>query len=102
MVGAPSGSIVVAGHVDSHRYGLGTFAVLRTLQPGDTVRLFTDGGGEHRYVVSAVEQTPKAALPAELLTATGPPRLVLITCGGDFDDSARRYADNVIVVAIPS
>jgi len=99
MVGAPNGSIVLAGHVDSHRYGLGTFAVLRTMRPGDVVQLFAEDGVEHRYVVSSVEQTPKAALPVDVLTSTGPPQLVLITCGGEFDDATRHYADNLIVVA---
>ena len=101
-IGALSGSVVVAGHVDSRRYGLGTFAVLHELRAGDDVRLVADDGVERRYVVTTVEQTPKAALPSDLLSRSGPPRLVLITCGGDFDDTTRHYHDNVIVVATPA
>ena len=100
-LGAPTGSVVLAGHVDSRRYGLGTFAVLHTLRPGDVVQVSADNGIPYRYIVSNVEQTPKAALPSDVLTTTGPPRLVLITCGGEFDNATRHYNDNVIVVATP-
>ena len=34
--------------------------------------------------------------------APGPPALVLITCGGDFDRSIRRYRSNVVVTAVPA
>jgi hypothetical protein len=38
---------------------------------------------------------------AELFTRTGPARLVLLTCGGPFDERARSYRDNLVVVAEP-
>jgi hypothetical protein len=41
------------------------------------------------------------ALPPEVFAVGGPPRLVLITCGGAFDRRTRNYADNVVVVAEP-
>ena len=31
----------------------------------------------------------------------GPPVLTLITCGGDFNPSIRRYDSNVVVYAVP-
>jgi hypothetical protein len=33
-------------------------------------------------------------------TVTRPAQLRLITCGGDFDDTNRRYLDNIIVYAL--
>ena len=45
---------------------------------------------------------PKDALPADRLFARDvPPRLALVTCGGEFDARARAYADNVVVIAVP-
>jgi hypothetical protein len=42
------------------------------------------------------------ALPPEVFAVGGPPRLVLITCGGAFDRRTRNYADNVVVFAEPA
>jgi hypothetical protein len=45
---------------------------------------------------------PKSDLAAGLFTATGPPHLVVVTCGGAVDEATRRYAANVVVVADPA
>jgi hypothetical protein len=37
----------------------------------------------------------------EVFDWDGPERLVLITCGGQFDRRALRYSDNVLVTAVP-
>ena len=42
------------------------------------------------------------ALPREVLRARGVPRLVLITCGGPFDQVRRSYRDNLVVYAVPA
>ena len=44
----------------------------------------------------------KTELPPDLFARTGPSKLVLITCGGEFDRSVRRYKQNVVVVATPA
>ena len=45
---------------------------------------------------------PKQDLPTEEIFAReGTDALVLITCGGAFDSTTGRYADNVVVVAAP-
>lgn len=101
-LGSDAGSIVVAGHVDSHRYGLGTFAVLRDLHVGDPIEVADETGDVYRFAVTGQLQIAKEALPAELFTRDGPMQLVLITCGGEFDEGERHYADNVIVTAQPA
>ena len=53
------------------------------------------------YRVVARRQLGKADLPADLFARGGPPRLVLVTCGGRFDRTTRHYTDNVIVYAEP-
>lgn len=96
------GSAVLAGHVDTAEVGLGALAVLREVEPGEEVVVRGADGRELRYVVAARREFRKADLPAGLFTGDGPPGLVLITCGGDFDRETGHYEDNVVVHAVPA
>lgn len=100
--GDPFGGIVVAGHVDSARLGIGAMAELNDVAKGARVVL-AGAGGQRTYRVSTITQVPKARLSADLgvFDQVVPERLVLITCGGAFDPVARHYADNLVVVAEP-
>jgi len=101
--GAGRGAVVVDGHVDSARDGLGVFAKLAELDPGDAVDLVDGAGRTRRYVVSGRRLHPKADLPAgEIFDQRGAERLVLITCGGSFDERLRTYSHNVVVYAVPA
>lgn len=97
--GTAGGPVVLDGHVDTHRDGPGALFHLADLRPGDEVLVETAEGGFH-HVVRSVARHPKGRIPAEVFAA-GPPRLVIITCGGTFDRRLRHYADNVVVVAVP-
>ncbi|MCU1604095.1 MAG: peptidase sortase [Modestobacter sp.] len=97
--GDPVGTVVVAGHVDSARYGVGPLRGLLDLRLGDPIQVRDAGGGTHRYEVASRTSYPKAALPPEAFRLDGPPRLALVTCGGAFDRRAGQYADNVVVLA---
>lgn len=100
-MGSASGTTLVAGHVDSATQGLGVFARLRDLTPGAVVTVVDGLGGTGQFRVIHAQQVGKGDLPAELFDTTGPRRLALVTCAGDFDTAARRYADNLIVWADP-
>jgi hypothetical protein len=103
LIGASTGTTVLAGHVDSRLAGLGAFAVLRDLRPGETVEVRDIEGRTLPYSVVARQEYGKAQLPVQELFATGGPhRLVLVTCGGDFDPATRSYADNLVVIAVPA
>jgi len=93
------GSAVLLGHVDGDGRP-GVFFHLGDLVPGDTVTV-TDAQGSHDFRVTGREQVAKTALPADFFSRDGSARLVLITCGGAFDDSTGHYVDNVVVVAVP-
>lgn len=96
-----AGAAVLAGHVDSRAQGRGAFFGLRDIEVGDAIVVGTDDG-EQRWVVTGRTRYPKAELPIETVFAVeGPPRLVLITCGGEFDTGRRSYIDNVVVYAEP-
>jgi hypothetical protein len=96
------GSAVFAGHVDDREQGLGELAPLREAEVGAQV-LVTDAAGDTtRWRVVSREQVDKQALPVDRLFAReGPPRLVLITCGGEFLPEIGGYGSNVVVVAEP-
>lgn len=99
----PPGSLgpsVILGHVDSRRFGPGVFYDLRDLQPGDTVEITRTDGTVAVFAVDSVEIVPKATFPTlRVYGNIDHAGLRLITCGGDFDESARSYDDNVVAFA---
>jgi hypothetical protein len=101
-LGDPFGAIVVVAHVDSFTQGLGRFAELLSMKPGDVVRLSSAGLGE-TFSVASAGLVPKSSLSATsgVFSAHGPSRLVLITCGGAYDPSHGGYQSNLVVVAYP-
>jgi hypothetical protein len=100
--GEAFGSVVVAGHVDSAERGIGVFAALRRLTPGQVVELDGDGHQQSYRIISAT-RVPQAEISsrAGIFSVDGEPRLVLVTCGGPFDRQRHRYQDNLVVVATP-
>ncbi|MGI8312381.1 class F sortase [Saccharopolyspora hattusasensis] len=99
--GSRTGTVVLAGHVDTHSAGPGALFRVAELQPGDRLEV-TSAHSTTRYRIAAVRSYPKASLPADLFDRTGNPRLALITCGGLFDDSTRQYEDNIVAYAVPA
>ena len=96
------GSAVIAGHVDDREQGLGVMAPLRGAEVGTEVAVTDAAGTTTRWRVVARELISKQVLPLDrLFTRTGPPHLVLITCGGPFLPEFRSYRDNVVVIAEP-
>jgi hypothetical protein len=101
--GAAQGSTVLAAHVDAAGVGAGPLSRLLRAPLGTVVEVVTTDGSTVRYTLTERRSHAKdAGLPAELFRADGPPRLVVVTCGGAFDVAAARYADNVVLVASPA
>jgi Sortase domain len=96
------GSTVLAGHVDSAGAGLGALSALGSLPPGTRIVLVDVFGARHPYRLAARRTYPKRALPPEVLRRRAGPRLVLVTCGGPFDEVRRSYRDNLVVYAVPA
>lgn len=94
------GPTVIAGHVDSYK-GPGIFFHLDDLKPGDLVTVGRSDGRTFRYRVTDVLIVPKTEFPTDRVYGPTPgPELRLITCGGEFDHSARRYLRNVVVSGV--
>lgn len=100
--GASAGSAVLAGHVDSVRYGKGPLAALRNAAEGDEVVVGRADGSALRYQVRSVEIIDRQALPVDQLFAReGEAVLRILTCGGPYSP-ATGYRDNVVVTAVPT
>jgi hypothetical protein len=103
LAGSDQGSTVLVGHVDSATAGPGALFRLSELEAGSEIELQTTTGTSVRYAVTALADYSKTGdLPADLFRPSGPPQLVLITCGGDFDAASESYADNIVVIAAPA
>ncbi len=99
--GDARGTILLAGHIDSAKRGAGAFYALKSARRGDTIKVSSDDGKLRSYRVTTVRRVRKAALPGAIFTRSGPRRLVLVTCGGPFDQAIGHYRDNLIVTALP-
>jgi len=103
LAGAASGTVVLDGHVDSATSGPGALFRLSALSANDPITLTTGAGQLRRYTVTGRRVYVKAGgLPADIFAQDGPPRLVLISCGGPFDRTAGSYLDNIVVFAVPA
>ncbi|MEU9576361.1 class F sortase [Streptomyces chilikensis] len=100
--GAARGTLLVAGHVDTARDGLGVFAALHRLRVGTAVDVVGADGLARRYRVTARHTYSQRSLPPALFTRDGPHRLVLVTCTGDYDRSAGAYDRNLVLYATPA
>lgn len=100
---SPTGSTVIAAHVDSLEYNLLPFARLKDAVAAMPVFVTDAAGSRHAYAVERLEITGKADVnwPAAF-DRSGPPRLTLVTCGGEFDYENRRYLSNLVLSATPT
>lgn len=101
--GAPTpgqlGPAIIAGHVDWGGQP-GVFSDLHELTAGDSIAVARQDGSTARFRVERVERFAKDQFPTALVYADlDHAGLRLITCGGDFDQQARSYTDNVVVFA---
>lgn len=101
-LGEPFGATVLAAHVDSFAQGIGKVAELLEATRGDSIRLSASGVSQ-QFTVTSAALIPKATLSAtsDLFAAGGDRRLVLITCGGEYDSARGGYQENMVVVATP-
>lgn len=102
-VGAPTpgqlGPAVVLGHIDSYR-GPAVFFRLAALRPGDQIIVNRADRTDAAFSVDAIRQYPKNHFPTkDVYGDIGYAGLRLISCGGQFDKTARSYDDNIVVFA---
>jgi sortase (surface protein transpeptidase) len=94
------GPAVIEGHVDSAANGPSVFYELGALVAGDRIDVTREDGTVAIFRVDEVRAVPKNDFPVlDVYGNTDGPELRLITCGGQFDSTARSYVDNVVVFA---
>lgn len=94
------GNAVIAGHRDNSLGLPGVFSRLEAIAPGAAITVADAAGRTLHYVVRKVERYPYSAAPLTTIFATqGRSQLVLITCDGEWDPSARSYKDRLVVYA---
>ena len=95
------GSALLAGHVDFEGRA-GVFYRLRWLDPGQRFEVGYEDGTSRTFEVVGRQQFEKRQLPTtQLFSEDGDPTVVLITCGGEFDEGRRSYSDNLVVYGTP-
>lgn len=102
-IDAPGGASVFAGHVN-WAGRIGPFAELWHDQVGDLVSVADTGGRLWLFRVSQVLTLTKDDLPRQapsLFSPSGPHRVVLATCGGEWIGGQLGYADNRVLIALP-
>ena len=97
-----AGSTVLAGHVDTARFGIGPLARLRDVDTGARVTVLLADGSRVRYRTVSVRSVGKQSRAlASVFDRDGRSRLRIVTCGGEFDPAAGGYQDNVVLTAVP-
>jgi LPXTG-site transpeptidase (sortase) family protein len=91
------GSAVIVGHVDT-RTEPAVFHDLGKLRPGQLIEVHRRDHRMATFEVESVETFGKTAFPAKRIFGdVSKPRLVLVTCGGEWAGGDVGYADNVVV-----
>jgi hypothetical protein len=100
--GDGDGSVVLMGHRDG--VGLkGALFDLPTVAVGSTIVVTDAEGIAHPYRVERNESISKQVVPlADLFERSGPPRLIVISCGGEYVKAQGGYLDNVVLTAVPA
>ena len=99
LPGSRTGTVLIAGHVDTERDGKGALYRLENLPMGARIDVRA-GDRTVTYEVTARRSYAKSRLPKDLFRRDTPARLALVTCGGAFRDGA--YDHNVVVYAEPA
>ena len=95
-----SGAAVIAGHLDSAT-GPDVFASLARARRGHRVIVDLRDGTVARFRVVDTGRFAQREFPTHRVYAdVRRPLLRLITCGGEYDEAAGRYLDNVVVFAV--
>lgn len=94
------GAAVIAAHAGSFVTPRGPFFDLNRAEPGMIVDVVMADGARVEFEIETVELLTKSDLDlGPYFTRDGAPRLVLITCGGEWDDAAQSYRSNIVVTA---
>lgn len=99
---ASSGTTVLGAHVDAVGYGIGPFSHLVDVPKGTRITLTDTDGSRKVFAVDSATMITKTAVPwKSIFDTSGARRLVLVTCGGEFDYRTHHYLSNLVITASP-
>ena len=93
--GAP-GDAVIEGHAGFPNQPM-IFGRLSTMRPGDQVLVVLADKSRRLFIVVSTTSVSVGSAPPGLASPYGPPRLTLVTCSGDFDDTTHTYSRRLVV-----
>jgi LPXTG-site transpeptidase (sortase) family protein len=94
------GNAVLDGHVNNALTTAGVFQHLNQVKLGDIITLSDTSGATLTYKVTQLQQYPADTAPdASIFAVSGPSQVVLITCDGDWVESAKSYSKRFVVFA---
>jgi Sortase domain len=101
-LGDPFGSTLIAAHVDSVTQGLGPFADLLSVRPGQRITL-SSAHLTQTFAVAALSLVRRGTLARHprMFSARGPRRLTLVTCAGPYDATRGGYQNLAVITARP-
>jgi Sortase domain len=103
-IGSANGASVFAGHVNWGGAS-GPFAELWSARIDAPVIVVDSGGKTWTYRITQIITVHKDELPQradELFSQQGAPRVVLVTCGGEWIGGVTGYDENRVVIAEPA
>lgn len=102
-IGDPYGAMLIAAHVDSATPGLGPYAQLLSTPEGAKVTV-ASGDLRQRFVISSREVITRDSLPEQrsIVSPSGEPRMVLVTCSGPYTKSKGGYQNLAVLTAEPA
>lgn len=94
------GISIIDGHLQGS-YRPGIFEHLDQMMPGDTIKITFGDDSSKSFEVVRVKSYPRAKASAMLLSHDPAisRQLNLITCGGEYQEDNKEYAERVLVVA---
>lgn len=94
------GPSVIEGHVTGSGHDPSVFFELGDLRAGDRIEVDRRDGTTAVFEVTGVQQYPKGDFPtARVYGHVDDAELRVITCGGTYDEDARRHLSNIVVSA---
>ena len=102
-LGDPFGATLIAGHVDSTDQGLGAFAELLSVGPGQRVRV-RSVHLEQVFTIRSRRLVPGRGLRdvPSVFSTRGDRRLTLVTCAPPYVRSRGGYQNLAVVTAVPA
>lgn len=94
-----AGTAIIDGHVDNGLAFPGVFSNLKNIQIGDDVYVETKESDNLHFVVSQIETYNYNARTNDIFIQSDHPRLVLITCTGNWIPNLRTHDKRLVVTA---